>query len=425
MSKPQILIIDDEVDHAEAMAEGLGRSGYDCHIATSGQEGIDLLRKRTFDLVVTDLVMPGADGMKVLKTAKEIDEDIQVIFITAYASIENAVQAMEKGAYTFLTKPLNLEELRAKVKKAIQHRGLSKERSELARRVDKMYGFENIIGRSPAMQRIFDILRQVAPTNATVLLTGESGTGKELLARAIHQNSPRKKRPFVAINCAALSESIIESELFGHERGAFTGAVATRQGKFEYADGGTLFLDEVGDMPASTQVKLLRVIEDGEVTRVGSNRPIKVDVRIISATNTNLEERVKGGSFREDLYYRLRVVTIDLPPLRKRMEDMPLLIQSFLEELSSTHGRTVRGLSKRAEEALLNYSWPGNVRELKNCLESMIVTSSSDVLDISDIPRPSRRLKRNSLGIRSSKREETAKKRPGNSASGNEPSTGK
>ncbi len=384
--KSEILIVDDEADHAEAMAEGLTRSGYNCSVATSEEEGIRLLREKPFDLVVTDLVMPGADGMQVLKAAKEIDEDIQVVFITAYASIENAVQAMEKGAYTFLTKPLNLAELRAKVKKAIQLRSLSREKSELARRVERMYGFENILGQSPPMQKVFEILQQVAPTNATVLLTGESGTGKELAARAIHQNSPRKNRPFVAINCAALSESIIESELFGHEKGAFTGAIATRQGKFEYTDGGTLFLDEIGDMPGSTQVKLVRVIEDGEVTRIGSNRPIKVDVRIISATNTNLEERVKSGSFREDLYYRLRVVTIDLPPLRDRMEDLPLLIEAFLKELSATHKRSIRGLSKRAEEAFYNYSWPGNVRELKNCLESMIVTSRSDVLDIGDIP---------------------------------------
>ena len=398
-AKGMVLVIDDEPDHAEAVAEGLERIGLEATVANSGEDGIRLLGEKPFDVVVTDLKMDGRDGMDVLKAAKAKDENLEVILISAHGSVKSAVQAMEKGAFSFVEKPLNIEELRAKVKKALQMRSVSREKADLIRRADKKYGFENIIGRAPAMEWIFDILPKVAASDATVLLTGESGTGKELVARAIHQNSPRKKYPFVAINLAALSESIIESELFGHEKGAFTGAIASREGKFEYADGGTLFLDEVADMPGSTQVKLLRVVEDGEIMRVGSNRPIKVNVRIISATNVSLDERIKEGSFRDDLYFRLRVVTIDLPPLRERREDIPAFTQVFLTELSEVHHRKIAGFTPEAWEVLQNYPWPGNVRELRNCIESAIVMSHSEMLGLEDIPsyirkeelRPARR----------------------------------
>jgi len=384
--KVKILIVDDEPEHANVVAESLERVGFLCTVATSGQEAIAHLKKDRFVVVVTDLVMEPPDGMAVLKAARERDENTQVILISAYGSVENAVQAMEKGAYSFLTKPIKVEELRAKVKKAVQKNELLKEKTELRKRLDKKFGLENIIGNSEPMQKVFDLIAQVAETDVTVLITGESGTGKELVARAIHQNSPRKKFPFVALNCASLSEGLLESELFGHEKGAFTGAVASREGKFEYADGGTLLLDEIGDMPLSTQAKLLRVIEDGEVVRLGSNKPVKVDVRIISSTNRDLKEKIDEGKFREDLYFRIRVVNIDLPPLRQRREDIPLLVEHFLKELSALHNRKTPAVSSRAMDVLGAYTWRGNVRELRNCLESILVTTAKETLDVEDIP---------------------------------------
>jgi two-component system response regulator HydG len=384
--KIRILVVDDEPEHAQVVAESLERIGFSCSVATSGEEALAELRKNAFAAVVTDLVMEEPDGMAVLKAAKDADETIQVILISAYGNVENAVQAMEKGAYSFLTKPINVEELRAKVKKAVHKHELLREKAELGKRLDKKFGLENIIGDSQPMQKVFETISQVAETDVTVLITGESGTGKELVARAIHQNSPRKRYPFVALNCAALSEGLLESELFGHEKGAFTGAVASREGKFEYADGGTLLLDEIGDMPPPTQAKLLRVIEDGEVVRLGSNKPIKVDVRIISSTNTSLDEKINKGQFRDDLYFRIRVVSINIPPLRERREDIPLLVDHFLKELSATHNRTSPAVTSQAMDVLSAYAWRGNVRELRNCLESMLVTTSKDSLDVDDIP---------------------------------------
>jgi two-component system response regulator HydG len=307
--------------------------------------------------------------------------------MTGYPSYETALEAMDEGAYDYLNKPIDLNILRAKIRKALEKQKLYRSNVELKRQLDKRYGFEGIIGGSEIMQGVFDTLRQVAPSNATVLIVGESGTGKELVARAVHANSPRRGNHFVALNCAALSESILESELFGHEKGAFTGATYTRKGRFEYAHGGTLFLDEIGDMPPSVQIKLLRVIEYGEVFRVGSNEPIRVDVRLIAATHKDLPTLIKEGRFREDLYFRLKVVTVEMPPLRDRLEDLPLLVQAFATEFAQTYGKKPPEITPQAMELLYDYSWPGNVRELRNCIESMVVLDKDGKIDEEDVPR--------------------------------------
>ena len=384
--KPRVLIIDDEAGHVEAEAEVLERSGVLCETATSGEEGITRVRDTTFDVVVTDLMMHGMDGMAVLAAAKRTDACPAVIVVTGYGSIESAVRAMKDGAGNYLTKPINPEELRQVVRNAADNVALRRRNLELEKQLDERFGFAGIIGNSEPMKRVFDRLRQVAPTEATVLVLGESGTGKELIAKAVHTNSPRRSHSFVALNCAALSESILESELFGHEKGAFTGAMARRQGRFEYAHRGTLFLDEIGDMPASTQIKLLRVIEEKEITRVGSNEPVKVDVRLLGATHQNLETLVKQGKFREDLYYRMNVVRIELPPLRERSDDIPLLASAFIDEFNETHCKHVEGIAPDALDLLMRYPWPGNVRELKNCIESMVVVSGGGLLTPGNLP---------------------------------------
>jgi two-component system, NtrC family, response regulator HydG len=379
-------VIDNDAAHAEAMADSLSRVGYDCTVATSGRAGAELLEKDDFEIVVTDLRMNDIDGMEILAKSKEVAPDAEVILVTGHGTIQSAVQAMQQGAFNYLLKPLDLKQLRAVVDKAAASLHLRRANAELARRLDEKFGFEGVIGNSPQMHEIIDRLRRIAPTDATVLIQGETGTGKELVAQAVHQNSPRKNRPFVALNCAALSENILESELFGHVRGAFTDASHDRIGKFEYADGGTLFLDEVGDMPLPTQIKLLRVLESGQITRVGSNEIIRVDVRIVSATNQDLEEFVASGAFRQDLYHRLKVVTLRLPPLRERSQDIPLLIDHFVRELARHHHKNVANLTTAARRRLLAHDWPGNVRELRNVLESMIVVDYDEVLDVDDLP---------------------------------------
>jgi two-component system response regulator HydG len=384
--KSRILVIDDNRSHAEGVAEGLEREGYEVSLAATGQGGIDRLRAEGADVVVTDLVMHGVDGMKVLEEAHRIDPAIQVILVTGHGTVESAVDAMQKGAFNYLLKPINLNEVRAVVANALEKRGLIRRTRELEERLDERFGFEGIIGNSPQMREVYSVMRRVAPTNATILILGETGTGKELVAKAVHQNSPRKARPFVGLNCAALSKDILESELFGHEKGAFTGAVSTREGLFQYADGGTLLLDEVADMPPETQVKLLRVLEDGEIRRVGSNTSIQVDVRVIAATNRDLGPAVDDGKFRLDLYYRLKVVTVKLPALRDRPEDIPLLMDHFLKEMAELYKRPNLTLSPDTRRMLLRYPWPGNVRELRNCIENMAVMATSDMLEMSDIP---------------------------------------
>jgi two-component system response regulator HydG len=385
--KVSVLVLDDDGAHAEAAAESLSRAGYDCTVATSGTEGIRLLEKNSYDIVLTDLVMRDLSGLEIVRKVKASTPETEVIVMTGYPSYETALEAMDEGAYDYLNKPIDLNILRAKIRKALEKQKLVRSNVELKRQLDKRYGFEGIIGGSEPMQHVFDTLRQVSASTATVLILGETGTGKELVARAIHANSPRRGNRFMALNCAALSETILESELFGHEKGAFTGATQQRKGRFEYAHGGTLFLDEVGDLPAATQVKLLRVIEYGEIFRVGSNEPVKVDVRLIAATHKDLAALIREGTFREDLYYRLKVVTIELPPLRERLEDLPILLQAFVDEFARAQGKKSPEITPAAMELLYNYDWPGNVRELRNCVESMVVLDKDGKIDAEDVPR--------------------------------------
>jgi two-component system response regulator HydG len=382
----RVLIVDNEPAHAEAVAESLSRSGYDCTVATSGAAGAKQIEQGEFDVVITDLVMNDLDGLEILRRAKESLPDAEVIMVTGHGSVPSAVQAVQQGAFNYLEKPLDLKQLRAVVERASESLRLRQQNADLNRRLDEKFGFEGVVGSSPQMHDVIDRLKRIAPNNASVLIQGETGTGKELVAQAIHQNSPRKNKPFVALNCAALSENILESELFGHVRGAFTDASADRIGKFEYANGGTLFLDEVGDMPLATQIKLLRVLENNEITRVGSNEPIKVNVRILSATNRNLEEAIAAGTFRRDLYYRLKVVTIYLPKLADRAQDIPLLIEHFIKQFAARHGKTVNSMSTAARRVLMAYDWPGNVRQLRNVVESMVVVDYDGVLDLDDLP---------------------------------------
>ena len=382
----RILIVEDDRPQADAINEALARVGHTCVVVTEPRRALDLLEDDDFDLVVTDLMMHEVSGMEVLQEAKRIDPTTEVIVVTGHGSIETAVRAMRDGASDYITKPLNLGELRDRVAKALEHRRLVHRTEQLAAQLDERFGFEGIIGTSAGIRRVIEICRQIAPTDATVLIEGESGTGKELVAKALHNNSPRKPGNFVALNCAALSEGILESELFGHEKGAFTGAVASRKGRFEHADGGTLFLDEVGDMPMPTQIKLLRVIENREIVRVGSNDPRRVDVRLISASNRDLDNLVKQRSFREDLYFRLKVVRIVLPPLRQRREDIPLLADHYLHRLAQEHGKAVTGITPEAQAVFNAYDWPGNVRELINTLETMVVLARGPTLDREGIP---------------------------------------
>ncbi|HTF56237.1 MAG TPA: sigma-54 dependent transcriptional regulator [Planctomycetota bacterium] len=384
--KVKVLVVDDDAAHAEATAESLERAGFSMSTVTSGNEGVRAIEAEPFDIVVTDLVMRDLSGLDLLRKAKARWPDIEVIVMTGYPSYETAVEALDGGAYDYLDKPVNLQILRAKLKKAVEKQKLVRDNLELRRQIDKRFGFQGIVGNTQRMRKVFDVLQQVSPSNATVLILGESGTGKELVARAIHQNSPRRGNHFVPLNCAALSESILESELFGHVKGAFTGATYDRKGRFEYAHQGTLFLDEIGDMPLPIQVKLLRVIEYGEIFRVGSNEPIKVDVRLVCATNQSLEGLIRDGRFREDLYFRLKVVTVELPPLRERLDDLPLLVDTFIKELSATHKKPISRITPEAMQLFYKYPWPGNVRELRNAIESMIVLTKDDVLDGDDVP---------------------------------------
>jgi two-component system response regulator HydG len=383
----RVLIVDDDEAHAEAVADSLERlARYECTVANTGARGAALIESDTFDIVITDLRMTDVDGLAILRKAKEELPDAEVILLTGHGSINSAVTAMQHGAYTYLTKPLDIHELRAAVEKASERLRLIRQTAELNRRLDEKFGFEGVVGSSPQMHRIISLLQQISPTDSTVLIQGENGTGKELVARALHQNSHRKSKPFVPLNISALSESILESELFGHEKGSFTGAERRRIGQFEYANGGTLFLDEVGEMPMNTQIKLLRVLEDGQLTRVGANEPIRVNVRMVAATNADLKDMVARGTFRKDLYYRLNVVNVVLPPLRERRIDIPLLMDHFFKEMSSRHVKHITGFSKAAQGALIAYDWPGNIRQLRNTVERMVVVDLDGLLDVDDLP---------------------------------------
>jgi two-component system response regulator HydG len=382
----RVLIVDDDESHAEALADGLEIDGYECRLAGSGRDGIERMKEATFDAVLTDLVMHDVDGLEVLKEAGRLQPEAAVVLVTGHGSVETAVDAMRLGAADYLTKPVRIAELRARLSRAVETGRLRRTNRELRVQLDKRFGLEGIVGHSPAMQRVYDVLQQVGPANATVLILGDSGTGKELVARAVHSISRRREQRFVAVNCAALSQGLIESELFGHVKGAFTGAATTKEGLIVYADGGTLFLDEVGDMPLETQAKLLRVLEQREVQPVGGHTTHKVDIRLVAATNQDLRKRVEEGKFREDLLFRLQVVTIELPALRDRPGDVPLLLDHFLHLLSEEHDRDVRGITPEARALLVRYPWPGNVRELRNVVENMVLLARSDVLDIDDVP---------------------------------------
>jgi len=381
-----VLIVDNDQAHAEVVAESLDRVGYQCRVAVSGTQGVEMIERGPFDVIITDLVMNDVDGLGILAKAKSQMPDAEVILMTGHGTIPSAVEAMQQGAFNYLLKPLDITQLRAITEKAAESARLRRANVELKRRLDEKFGFEGVIGDSQQMRDVIERLKRIAPTDASVLIQGETGTGKELVAAAIHQNSPRKNKPFVALNCAALSENILESELFGHVKGAFTDASTDRVGKFEYADGGTMFLDEVGDMPMATQIKLLRVLENGEITRVGSNDPIAVNVRILSATNRNLEDLIGEGGFRSDLYHRLKVVTIRLPTLVKRSADIPILIDYFMRQFAQRHGKQIKGMSPAARRKLLTFDWPGNVRQLRNVVEAMMVVDYDDLLDTDDLP---------------------------------------
>jgi DNA-binding NtrC family response regulator len=383
----QILIVDDEEDHAEVMAEALRRMGHVCTIVHDRVSAEDEMRHGQFDLVVTDLVMDHEeDGLQVLAAARQNQPSAETVLVTAHGDVPTAKAAIKGGAYDFIEKPLDLEVFRTLCGHAIEQVMLRSQNTQLQQRLDEQYGFEGILGSSAAIRRVIAALRQIAPSNIPVLITGESGTGKELVAQAIHHNSPRARKPFKPLNCAGLSESILESELFGHVRGAFTGAERDRQGVFEYADGGTLLLDEIGDMPMAMQAKLLRVLESGEVVRVGSNEPRHVDVRMVSATNRRLDEMVKRHEFREDLYFRIRGMEIHLPALRERREDIPLLMRHYVQKFAQQFGKPVPELAEDTQLALTRFDWPGNVRQLINVAQHMVVLAEGNRLEPRHLP---------------------------------------
>jgi len=381
----RVLLVDNDKDHAEAMAESLERIGHNCTIAESGPEGAALIDQRQFDIVVTDLVMNEVDGMQILALANEKLPEAEIILVTGHASIPKAVEAMQQGAFNFLEKPISTKRLQAVATRAVESVRLKQQNRDLHVRLDERFGFENLIYASESMQNLVDRLRRIAPTDAGVLITGETGTGKDVVAQAIHQNSPRKNKPFVAINTAAIAEHLIESELFGHTKGAFTDAISDRVGKFEYANGGTLFLDEVGDMPMPTQIKLLRVLEERKITRVGDNKPIDVNVRVLAATNKNLEKEVEEGRFRSDLYFRLKIVSVHLDNLDQRRDDIIPLADYFRKQGNKAHGKKTKSFTPELTRWMFNFQWKGNVRQLKNVVESLIVMDTDGILDLDDL----------------------------------------
>lgn len=393
--KPRILVVEDEQAIRLALKGLLKREGYEVELAEDGEAALRILDAQTFDLVLTDLALGrGADGMDVLERAKSLRAETAVVMITAHGSEKIAVLAMKAGAEDYIPKPFDNDEIRVVVRRALDRYRLEREHRLLLERVQREFGFENIIGTSPGMRRVYETIQKVAETDLTVLIRGESGTGKELVAQAIHNTSGRRNRPFVAVNCAAINQELVESELFGHEKSAFTGADQRREGRFELADGGTIFLDEIGDMATATQAKVLRVLQEQKFERMGGNQSVEVDVRVVAATHRNLEEEVKEGRFREDLYYRLKVVQVELPPLRERAEDLSALCERFLFQVADRLGRDKKALSPSAMSRLLEHSWRGNVRELRNVLEQAAVLSSGEEIEVSDLqlgPSPTRR----------------------------------
>jgi two-component system NtrC family response regulator len=384
-----ILIVDDEKNYLTILSAVLEDEGFEVLTALGGREALEVHKTSDLDLILTDMKMPEMDGIEFLERIKSVDPDLPVIMMTAHGTVDKAVDAMQKGAYTYILKPFDNERLIIYVQKAISMYQVVKENRRLRDAVESQYHFGNIIGKSKKMREIFDAIQKVAPTSATVLIEGESGTGKELVARSIHFNSHRREKPFVAVNCSALAESLLESELFGHERGAFTGAVATKKGRFELADGGTLFLDEIGELSQNLQVKLLRVLQEKVFERVGGVRTISVDIRIIAATNKDLQHEMQAGRFREDLYYRLNVVHIALPSLKERQEDIHLLVNHFIKKYATERqsDAPVKGVDQEVDRLFYNYSWPGNIRELENIIERVMILSPGETIRASDLPK--------------------------------------
>lgn len=381
-----ILIIDDEKNIREGLAANFELEEYNVKTAASGEEGLKLIERGDIDLVITDLRMNGISGEEVLRKVTAETPGIPVIILTGHGSIDSAVDAMRHGAYDFLTKPLNLDQLDMIVKRALESREMSLQHQQLKKEIEGENVLSGMIGKSQAMLKIMETIKKAASSKANVLITGESGVGKEVVARAIHELSPRKNRTMINVHCAALSETLLESELFGHEKGAFTGADHLQKGRFELAHGSTIFLDEIGEINQNVQIKILRVLAERKFERVGGEQTIDVDVRVIAATNRNLEEEIKKGNFREDLYFRLNVIHIHVPPLRERKDDLPLLMASFLEEFNRENSRSIKGVDSRAKSAMFKYDWPGNIRELRNCMESAVVMCSGDEIGLDDLP---------------------------------------
>ena len=384
--KAKILVVDDDAAHRKMLTAVLSNEGYAVYEAADGKEAVSAIDESFYDLIIMDIKMKAMDGIEALKLIKQLSPQIPIVMMTAFSSVDTAVDALKSGAFDYLTKPIDIEEVKILVKKTLKYRRLEQENKYLRERIDDRFDFSEIIGRSPAMKRVFETVSLVAPTQATALITGESGTGKELIANAIHQNSPRKDNAFIKINCAALTETLLESELFGHEKGSFTGAHSRKKGRFQMAHNGSIFLDEIGEMSIGTQAKILRVLQEQEFELVGGTTPIKVDVRVIAATNRVLETDIASGRFREDLYYRLNVVQIEIPSLYKRREDIPLLAERFLKQYSERNHRFVKGFSPHAIDMLMRHPWPGNVRELENVVERAVILARSEVITPGDFP---------------------------------------
>jgi two-component system response regulator HydG len=384
--KPKILVVDDESSHRQMIKAVLSAEGYEIREAADGNQALKAVEEKFHDLILMDIRMPGPSGIESLQKIKDISPGIPIIIMTAYASVNTAIDALKSGAYDYLTKPLDIEELKILVAKALRFQKLEQENIYLKEQLNDRFDFSKIIGRSPAMKQLFETLALVAPSEATVLIVGESGTGKELIANAIHQNSARSQRPFIKVNCAALPETLLESELFGHEKGAFTGAAARRQGRFQLAHNSSILLDEIGEMSPTTQAKILRVLQEREFEPIGSTQTIKVDTRVIAATNKNLEEEIKQGRFREDLFYRINVVTIKVPPLRERHDDIPLLADFFLKRFAEKNRRVIKGFTPRAMDLLMRYDWAGNARELENIVERAVIMARGDMITPMEFP---------------------------------------
>jgi two-component system response regulator AtoC len=385
--RSEILIVDDEDIVRESLCEWLSSVGYKVIAASSGEEALPIIREKKIKIMVTDLVMPGMKGIELMKRAKKIVPTISTVIITAYGTIRTAITAIREGAYDFIEKPFCPEKVELLIKNLVEHQNLIEENISLRQRIEDRFQFEGIIAKSPKMLKIFELIKMVAPSSATVLILGKTGTGKEVIARAIHHQSQRRNKPFIATSCASLPESLLESELFGHEKGSFTGAMGRKKGKFEAGDKGTLFLDEIGEINENTQIHLLRAIEEKKITRVGGNEEIDVDVRVIAATNKNLKTMVNEGKFREDLYYRLNVVNIDLPTLKERREDILPLAEHFLKKYAEENNKSIKNLSPEVVEFMLNYSWPGNVRELENMIERGVILSMNNVISLAELPQ--------------------------------------